>query len=109
MVPEGHAVNVDDVEELFVEIHIVWRSNPLRIGTPGILSFDLIEIKNQDGVDVSHIIFIETNNIEIKSDNLVTFKVRVWMNEPEDQANYDLVAGKKIIVTGSYKVQPNFS
>lgn len=104
LVPSGFE-NEDGTSELLSHIDVLWETSPRNDSFSGLLQVSVTSIVNKDGVDVSHIINVLLGEaITIQSNKPASLPVSITMNEPADQADYQLVSNQNITITFEFNV-----
>ncbi|MDD2575006.1 MAG: hypothetical protein PHD47_00900 [Acholeplasmataceae bacterium] len=90
------------------KIDLIWEVMPKKQNRKGIITYVIYSITNEDGVDVSNIIYLEFEESvdEIYSNQPFVVNIMIKMHEPENQTEYNLVAGHQVKIKLSFKVDP---
>jgi len=90
------------------KIDLIWEVMPKKQNRKGIITYVIYSITNEDGVDVSNIIYLEFEESvdEIYSNQPFVVNIMIKMHDPENQTEYNLVAGHQVKIKLSFKVDP---
>lgn len=90
------------------KIDLIWEVTPKKQNRKGTITYIIDSITNEDGVDVSGIIYLEfeesVNDIYSNQPFVVTIFIKT--HDPNNQAEYDLVAGHQVKIQFSFKINP---
>ena len=90
------------------KIDLIWEVTPKKQNRKGTITYIIDSITNEDGVDVSGIIYLEfeksVNDIYSNQPFVVTIFIK--MHDSNNQAEYDLVAGHQVKIQFSFKINP---
>lgn len=90
------------------KIDMMWEVIPKRQKNIGDITYIIESITNENGIDISHIIYLEFDESvnEIWSNEKFSVLINIKMNEPKDQAEYELVAGHQVTIKLSIQIKP---
>lgn len=90
------------------KIDLIWEVTPKKQNRKGTITYIIDSITNEDGVDVSGIIYLEfeksVNDIYSNQPFVVTIFIKMY--DQNNQAEYDLVAGHQVKIQFSFKINP---
>lgn len=90
------------------KIDLIWEVTPKKQNRKGTITYIIDSITNEDGVDVSGIIYLEfeksVNDIYSNQPFVVTIFIKMY--DQNNQAEYDLVAGHQVNIQFSFKINP---
>lgn len=90
------------------KIDLIWEVTPKKQNRKGTITYIIDSITNEDGVDVSGIIYLEFEESvdDIYSNQPFVVTIFIKMHDPNNQAEYDLVAGHQVKIQFSFKIDP---
>lgn len=90
------------------KIDLIWEVMPKKQKRKGVITYVIDSITNEDGVDVSSIIYLEFEESvdEIYSNQPFVVNIMIKMHQPNNQAEYDLVAGHQVKIKILFKIDP---
>lgn len=123
LVPVGQAVNSNEgaVEAIDLSFDVEWKEDEATTQLLGVDSVGQIEVEHEvsivlDGEELSkqdyahiyalvNVLYNENNKTELTLDAPAeTFAFQITLDEPADQAEYNLIANAEISITFSYKI-----
>ena len=90
------------------KIDLIWEVMPKKQNRKGTITYIIDSITNEDGVDVSGIIYLEFEESvnEIYSNQPFVVNITIKMHQPNNQTEYELVAGHQVKIQFSFKIDP---
>jgi len=90
------------------KIDLIWEVTPKKQNRKGTITYIIDSITNEDGVDVSNIIYLEFEESvnEIYSNQPFVVNITIKMHQPNNQTEYELVAGHQVKIQFSFKIDP---
>lgn len=107
LVPPGRETE-DSVSELHAKINLLWETSPRDDSLEGLLHIKVKSIINEEGIDVSDLIYVEfASSMQIDSNKPGALPIVIKMHEPENAESYHLVANQVIKIIFEFNVTRN--